>query len=162
MNSLEKCNLNFCYFDRGSGAIEGRGGLTGTKKHWRPHSANIYYPLYQSCIAYIARYWLCIDKRSKAIRWIFVNFEHKVPSVVFSGWNTVANVELKQLKKGKSDPRFPLKKWQEGRLLPRPLFGVPVVWTFLKHSSRSQEYITKIDAIWQTLIGMLKQRVTVF
>ena len=30
-------------------------GPTGTKG---PHSANIYYPLSQSCIAYIARYWL--------------------------------------------------------------------------------------------------------
>ena len=52
---------------RDAGAKAEQGGLTGTKGHWRPHSANIYYPLSQSCTAYISRYWLCIDK---GIKWL--------------------------------------------------------------------------------------------
>ena len=42
-------------------------GPTGTKEHWRPYSAKIYYPLSQPCTAYIARYWLCIDKGVKRL-----------------------------------------------------------------------------------------------
>ena len=52
---------------RDAGAKAGPGGPTRTKGHWRAHSANIYYPLSQSCIASIARYWLCIDKGVKRL-----------------------------------------------------------------------------------------------
>ena len=53
---------------RDAGPIAGQGGgATGTKEHCRPHSANIYYPLSQSCIVYISRYWLCIDKGVKRL-----------------------------------------------------------------------------------------------
>ena len=47
--------------------MAGQKEPTGTKGHRRPHSANIYYPLSQSCIACIARYWLCIDKGVKQL-----------------------------------------------------------------------------------------------
>ena len=59
-----------------AGAIARQGGPTGTIGHWRPNPANIYYPLSQS-----------------TIRWVSINFDLKVPSVVVSDWNAVANKE---------------------------------------------------------------------
>ena len=52
---------------RDTGVIAGKGGPTETKGYYRTHSANIYYPLSQSCIAYIVMYWLCIDKDVKQL-----------------------------------------------------------------------------------------------
>ena len=77
---------------RDARAIAEQRGPMGIKGHWRPHSSNIYYPLSQSCIAYIARYWLCIDD---GVKWLgeFLSILKESALVVFSGWNTIANIE---------------------------------------------------------------------
>ena len=77
---------------RDAGAIAGQGGPMGMKGYERPYSANIYYPLSQTCTAYTTRYWLCIDKGVKRLG-EFLSILKTVPSVAFSGWNTVVNIE---------------------------------------------------------------------
>ena len=51
-----------------------------------------------------------------------------MPLVVFSGWNTVANIRIKTVKEGHFWPTCPIRKgWRGACSPPRPLSGVPAV-----------------------------------
>ena len=86
-------------------------GPKGMKGYWGPYSANIYYPLSKSCTAYIARYWLCIDKGVKQLGEFLSILNIKYLQLY----------RIKTVKEGHFWPPFsPLRKGRRGAWPPPP------------------------------------------
>ena len=94
-----------------------------------------YYPFFQSCIACIARYWLCIDKGAKRLGEFLSILNIKCLQLYFrlkySSKYRIKNSQRRAL----LIPHAPPKKKQEGRLPLHPFLWRPWNHAITKHDS---------------------------